>query len=153
MLSLNGFPRTLQDIRKQLGRSGTSVELIDIRNAANELGYQSTILKTNEIGLRRLGVPVIVVCNTSRSRGFYFAVLTSINENSVELIDGGFARWSQVPLGEFRRNWSGYVLAVGDHSNRKPIFLILGFTLTILISVLFFHSKFVRRAVSLTHRN
>lgn len=147
MLSLNGFPRNLQDIRKHLGSSNNSVELIDIRNAASELGCQSTILKTNELGLRRLGMPVIVVCNTSRSRGFYFAVLTAIDENSVELIDGGYARWSQAPLTEFRRNWSGYVLAVGDHSTRKPFLLIPGVMLMTLISILLVRSMLVRRKV------
>ncbi|MBO8126232.1 MAG: hypothetical protein H0Z38_03235 [Firmicutes bacterium] len=95
------------------------LSLLDIKNAAEQLGYVARGLKGDLNGLRSLRSPAIVLLNSSSSA--YFVMVRHVKENNVIIADP-FKGNRLLNVDEFQSMWNGILLTVdGKQDQRKRV--------------------------------
>lgn len=107
-LKLNGKDILLDDLRRlvPLGPEGTS--FWQLQKAAEHFGVPSRIIHSAPAKLRKLTLPAIA--HYSGPREGHFTLLLAVRDQSVVTADMTTCEIQEIPVHEFKRLWSGYLL-------------------------------------------
>lgn len=124
MSCLNGQRVRYDDSLGALGRSGHPTSLVDLRDAARHVGLQAVLYKCSIEDLAVLRAPFVAHLESNGVGTGSFVVLVRINkDHSVYAIDAGTLMTLQLSGDDFRRQWSGYVLACVASPRTWPMLL------------------------------
>jgi predicted double-glycine peptidase len=109
-LSVLGHPVDYSKVKAALAPGRKPISLADLKGAASRLGCRMQVRRSNPAGLARLPMPVIAQMSDREGRGS-LAVIIDLDATNCRLIDGTNALLSEISIDDFRRQWSGFVLA------------------------------------------
>lgn len=87
---------------------GKGASLWQLRTAAAQLGVPSRIIRSVPSELHRVAIPAIA--HYSGVRDGHFTLLVAVRDQSVVLGEMTTCELQEVPLSDFARLWSGYLL-------------------------------------------
>jgi hypothetical protein len=94
--------------RLPVREKGTS--LAEMRDCASEIGLPCRVFKTTPDVLNRCALPVIAHWEEQRGITGHYVLVVAVKDGWVEYIDGTTAITDVLPMTEFRKRWSGYLL-------------------------------------------
>lgn len=106
-IKLNGKTASLASIARATKADERGMSLADLKEAANELGVPSRVIRGDSLTLAGIGLPAIAHLNTRQG---HYVVLLRIGEESVSMIDMVSGRVEKVPTARFLERWSGYLV-------------------------------------------
>lgn len=98
-------------------RQGNGFSLLEVKSAAEKLGYVARGLKGSAEALRYLRVPAIVLVNSNRFP--HFVAVRGIVDDIVVLADPALGN-VVMTLNEFQSRWNGVLLAI-EGNGKKPL--------------------------------
>ncbi len=113
LMAIAEKPVSYEEARSALWMSEPGPSLTSIKTAAQRLGISTTIYKSSPDAIRSMPMPLIAHMDPRRGGDAgRFVVLFSVTRDVCGIIDGGSAMISEIPIHEFRRDWSGYVIGL-----------------------------------------
>ena len=128
MLHYDNITSTYDDLFhsvRSLGAGGAS--LLDIARLLTELGRRSAVYRWDMDDLERNALPVVSYMDNARgeNRG-NFVLIHSISSTHCLLVRGGVATFEDMPIDQFRRHWSGFVVAQNPGRDSRFTWIALG---------------------------
>jgi ABC-type bacteriocin/lantibiotic exporter with double-glycine peptidase domain len=120
LFKLHGKSIDYATLKSAFEGSDHGVSLGRLRDIGRESGLSMSVYKCRPMDLARAGRPVVAFIEGSEGLGGSFDLILDVDESRCLLIDGGGAYLSEVPIDQFRRSWSGYVLAVDSPGWTTP---------------------------------
>lgn len=112
------------------------VSLVELAQAANDLGIPLRIVRPALSGLQDLSFPIIVHMFDDKEQNGGYYLLLRYGANGVQVVNAAVATVESYSVDEFRRRWSGYAL-VRENGERDAIRVvgisILGFGIYLFI--------------------
>lgn len=102
---------TLFELRDRVGTGRDGNTLFDLYNIAKDLEFEAKCYKAKDEELKRFNFPCILYWNSN-----HFVVLESIKKNQFTILDPAHGR-KKISSEEFRKHYSGYVLALSPNEN------------------------------------
>jgi ABC-type bacteriocin/lantibiotic exporter with double-glycine peptidase domain len=107
---LSGAQVEYEDVRRELSVKDRRNSLVDLRDASQRFGLRTVIYKWDPQELAHFGKPVIAYMEGLQGTSGSFVTVLKLFETKCHLIDGN-ATFIEMPIDDFRRYWTGYVLA------------------------------------------
>jgi ABC-type bacteriocin/lantibiotic exporter with double-glycine peptidase domain len=114
-LRLCGQSVSYSDVTESLPIDQSGASLADLRAHAARFRVTAIVVRASPTTLSEQSFPAIAHWEETNTSGGHFVVVTAVANDAVEYIDGTTAQISQVPMGQFAKLWTGYLL-VPDHS-------------------------------------
>jgi len=127
LLTLSGRKADYQQVTAALQESGRGENLAGLREAAHHLGLDVSVYQWGPRRLANAPGPVIAYMDSYKGEGGYFTLVFQATELNCYLIRGSSASIQELGVDDFRRAWSGYVLAPTEPPpSRMPELLSCG---------------------------
>jgi len=129
----------------QVGPDGASLQ--QLKELCDSLGLRVSVYSASPEQCKHVSLPAIVYFDNYRGSGGHFQLLVGLDDDEVRLIDGTTATLDFMTVDDFRRRWSGYLLATSGPFQWRTFFsLLAGLSLAAAIGfVLVSWSTAVRR--------
>jgi ABC-type bacteriocin/lantibiotic exporter with double-glycine peptidase domain len=116
-LRLHGCNLSYSELAAALGEDERGVSLHQLRSVASAFDLQCTVRKGNLINLGGCSLPLIAhMANPTPGELGHYVVVVHLSDAAVTMLDGTSGLEEQIPLDEFARSWTGYVLEGGAGS-------------------------------------
>lgn len=101
---------TVSEIRCLLKTEIWGTSMLALAKTAQQLGYRAEGLKANKAYLRQLDNPVIA--HLQKDQFLHYVVVYGIGPKSVRLMDPSVGGLRNMRLGQFLKQWTGYLLHI-----------------------------------------
>lgn len=117
-------------INRNSGKEGLSIK--DLSEELSRCGLPASVLQCgNAEGVRKLSPPFIIYTNPDRSETVgHFLVVTSVDAETINLIDGSTSESKQYAISKLGNLWDGYAI-VPERNHAKHWRWFVGIPLTI----------------------
>ena len=109
--------------RLPLGKNGASLE--DLRQAASDLGVNSSVVRMTDADLSRIPLPAIAHFDV---RGGHFQLVLGVNSATITTADMSTGEILELSHATFLETWSGYLLIPGTSFEWQAFLTRLGVT-------------------------
>lgn len=121
LLKLHHRPVPYDDLGRRLAVTSRGTSLAEVRRCAGTLGLPARVVRTTPESLARRRLPAIAHTEEEEGTTGHYVVVLAVDEGGVETIDGTTAILKVVPMDEFRRRWTGFLLEVEGPSWRPLV--------------------------------
>jgi len=115
-MKMHGADVRYQEVLEGLNVQPEGTSLVDLRDFVTKHGLKGEIVRTTLSSLPNLDLPVIAHWEQEKNTTGHYVVIIAASGNGVEFIDGTSACLRAVPLAEFGKPWTGYVLLVKENN-------------------------------------
>jgi ABC-type bacteriocin/lantibiotic exporter with double-glycine peptidase domain len=143
LLRLTDRPVDYGRVKESLGEKGPYPSLLRLRETADEFGLDCATYRCSPSDLGKGPFPVVTLMNLHPEQGGEYVLLINYDGTSWQMIDGSTATLLSLSDDEFRRSWSGVVLA--QRPARPPWATSLAVGLTALVTYVGFRAVVKRR--------
>lgn len=126
LLQLSGRSPEYGRVKATLARKGEHPSLLHLRDAAADLGLPCEVRRSSPAELGVGTFPVVTLMDLHPDQGGVYVLLVNFNGTSWQMIDGTSATLISLSDDEFRRTWSGVVLAPRPARSVWPTSLAVG---------------------------
>jgi ABC-type bacteriocin/lantibiotic exporter with double-glycine peptidase domain len=120
-LSILGKRLDYQELEHYLPVDQSGSSLADMRRCTEPFGVRTTVLKLTPEDLPNCPVPAILHCEEEKAVTGHYVILLAATSDEVEYVDGTTAIIDVMPMSEFRKNWSGFVLVPEERPWWSPL--------------------------------
>lgn len=137
-LRLRGYKVSYGEIETSLPVKAAGISIIDLRDCAKSFGADASILKVPIDQIN--SVPRPFIAHFQEEQGHFVVVLNigrmgDAGGSFVELLDGTTAFHNLMPINQYRKMATGYILALEPQEKNRPLFVVCLITggLTLLV--------------------
>jgi peptidase C39-like protein len=110
LLKLRGASVRYDDVERRLPIAGEGTTLVALRDCLRSFGVASHIVRGTPEALVRANMPLIAHWDEEGAPVGHFVVIMAANARGVQYLDGTTAIIASLPMPEFQKKWSGYLL-------------------------------------------
>jgi peptidase C39-like protein len=111
LLRFCGSDGTYQDVQEALGGDDRKRSMLELRDAARDLGVEAAVYRGSPASLDSLRVPVVAhIEGVEFGSGGFSVILPNRNGDELIVVDGQTAQFTSVKQDELRRAWNGVML-------------------------------------------
>lgn len=114
VLKLSGINVTYANIENRLPRDGEGTTLAALGSCLRSFGLDVRIVQGDPNSLARARLPLIAHWDDENQKVGHYVVVISASERGVRFIDGTTASIGSLPMPEFQKRWSRYLLVLDE---------------------------------------
>jgi ABC-type bacteriocin/lantibiotic exporter with double-glycine peptidase domain len=121
ILKLRGESVPYYDVERKLPIVGEGTTLVAVRDCLRSFGLAAHIVRGGPDALARANVPLIAHWDEEGNRVGHYVVIIGSDANGVRYLDGTTASISWLPMPEFQKKWSGYLVTLHNDAWWRPL--------------------------------